>query len=121
MRGAYYYFQHASGQHTLVIADDIVAGHEPLPGAAVIPFYPPEKSAVADRENIHAWTLGEEIKPGRYYNDDYDFKKPRSDLSNMRQQPRAMRTMPTRSTNGRAATCSTATASSTPACACRKA
>ncbi|AVT18202.1 type VI secretion system tip protein VgrG, partial [Paracidovorax avenae] len=40
-----------------------------------------------DRENIHAWTLGEEIKPGRYYNDDYDFKKPRSDLSNMRQQP----------------------------------
>ncbi|MDA8451528.1 type VI secretion system tip protein VgrG, partial [Acidovorax sp. GBBC 3297] len=48
---------------------------------------PPEKSAVADRENIHAWTLGEEIKPGRYYNDDYDFKKPRSDLSNMRQQP----------------------------------
>ncbi|WP_234384343.1 type VI secretion system Vgr family protein, partial [Paracidovorax avenae] len=83
----YYYFQHASGQHTLVIADDIVAGHEPLPGAAVIPFYPPEKSAVADRENIHAWTLGEEIKPGRYYNDDYDFKKPRSDLSNMRQQP----------------------------------
>ncbi|AVS64772.1 type VI secretion system tip protein VgrG [Paracidovorax avenae] len=85
--GAYYYFQHASGQHTLVIADDIVAGHEPLPGAAVIPFYPPEKSAVADRENIHAWTLGEEIKPGRYYNDDYDFKKPRSDLSNMRQQP----------------------------------
>ncbi|AVS79576.1 type VI secretion system tip protein VgrG, partial [Paracidovorax avenae] len=42
--GAYYYFQHASGQHTLVIADDIVAGHEPLPGAAVIPFYPPEKS-----------------------------------------------------------------------------
>ncbi|AVS69401.1 type VI secretion system tip protein VgrG [Paracidovorax avenae] len=85
--GAYYYFQHASGQHTLVIADDIVAGHEPLPGAAMIPFYPPEKSAVADRENIHAWTLGEEIKPGRYYNDDYDFKKPRSDLSNMRQQP----------------------------------
>ncbi|WOS42714.1 type VI secretion system Vgr family protein [Xanthomonas rydalmerensis] len=85
--GAYYYFQHASGQHTLVIADDIVAGHEPLPGAAVIPFYPPEKSATADRENIHAWTLGEEIKPGRYYNDDYDFKKPRSDLSNMRQQP----------------------------------
>ncbi|MDT0140803.1 type VI secretion system tip protein TssI/VgrG, partial [Acidovorax sp. PRC11] len=85
--GAYYYFQHASGQHTLVIADDIVACHDPLPGAATIPFYPPEKSATADRENIHAWSLGEEIKPGRYYNDDYDFKKPRSDLSNMRQQP----------------------------------
>ena len=85
--GIYYYHQHAAGQHTLTLADDIVASHEPLPGAATIPFYPPEKAAAADRENIHAWTLGEEIKSARYYNDDYDFQKPRSDLSNMRQQP----------------------------------
>ncbi|MDA8522635.1 type VI secretion system Vgr family protein [Acidovorax sp. NCPPB 4044] len=85
--GIYYFHQHAAGQHTLTLADDIVASHEPLPGAATIPFYPPEKAAAAERENIHAWTLGEEIKSARYYNDDYDFQKPRSDLSNMRQQP----------------------------------
>ncbi|ABM33905.1 type VI secretion system tip protein TssI/VgrG [Paracidovorax citrulli] len=85
--GIYYYHQHAQGQHTLTLADDIVASHQPLPGAATIPFYPPEKSAVADRENIHAWELHEEIHSGRFYNDDYDFKKPKADLANMRQMP----------------------------------
>ncbi|WCM96118.1 type VI secretion system tip protein VgrG [Acidovorax sp. GBBC 1281] len=85
--GAYYYFEHAAGQHTLILADDIVASHSPLPGAAVIPFYPPEKAAVADKENIHAWELHQAIHSGRHYNDDYDFQKPRADLSNMRQTP----------------------------------
>ncbi|MDA8445153.1 type VI secretion system Vgr family protein [Paracidovorax valerianellae] len=85
--GIYYYHQHGAGQHTLTLADDIVASHSPLPGAAVIPFYPPEKAAVADKENIHAWELHQSIHSGRHYNDDYDFKKPRADLSNMRQTP----------------------------------
>ncbi|SDP08318.1 Rhs element Vgr protein [Paracidovorax cattleyae] len=85
--GIYYYHQHAAGRHTLTLADDIVASHQPLPGASTIPFYPPEKSAVANRENIHAWELHEEIHSGRFYNDDYDFKKPKADLANMRQMP----------------------------------
>ncbi|MCC4607790.1 type VI secretion system tip protein VgrG [Xanthomonas campestris pv. zinniae] len=85
--GIYYYHQHGAGQHTLTMADDIVASHNPLPGAAVIPFYPPEKAAVADKENIHAWELSQSIHSGRHYNDDYDFTKPRADLSNMRQTP----------------------------------
>ena len=75
--GIYYYHQHSAGQHTLTLADDIVASHSPLPGAASIPFYPPEKAAIADRESVYAWELAEEIKPGRHYNDDYDFKKPK--------------------------------------------
>ncbi|SDE44494.1 Rhs element Vgr protein, partial [Paracidovorax valerianellae] len=85
--GIYYFHEHSAGQHVLTLADDIVASHSPLAGAAVIPFYPPEKAAVADKENIHAWQLAQEIKPGRHYNDDYDFKKPKADLSNMRQTP----------------------------------
>ncbi|GKT14119.1 type VI secretion system tip protein VgrG [Acidovorax sp. SUPP2522] len=85
--GIYYYHQHSAGQHILTLADDIVASHSPLAGAAVIPFYPPEKAAVADKENIHAWELHQSIHSGRHYNDDYDFKKPRADLSNMRQTP----------------------------------
>ncbi|MCT6717058.1 type VI secretion system tip protein VgrG [Acidovorax sp. K2F] len=85
--GIYYYHQHSAGQHTLKLADDIVASHSPLPDAASIPFYPPEKAAIADRESIYAWELAEEIKPGRHYNDDYDFKKPKADLSNMRKDP----------------------------------
>ncbi|MFI8616867.1 type VI secretion system Vgr family protein [Acidovorax sp. NPDC077693] len=85
--GAYYYFTHSAGSHTLVLADDIVGSHSPLPGGHVIPFYPPGKAAVAEREHFHAWELTQEVQPGRHYNDDYDFKKPRADLSNMRQNP----------------------------------
>ncbi|WCM93956.1 type VI secretion system tip protein VgrG [Acidovorax sp. NCPPB 2350] len=85
--GIYYYHQHAAGQHTLTLADDIIGSHTPLPGAATIPFHPPDKAAVADRENIHAWELSQEIHSGRHYNDDYDFKKPKADLANMRQMP----------------------------------
>lgn len=85
--GIYYYFTHTSGQHTLVFADDIMGSHSPLPGGASIPFYPPEKAAVSEKECIYTWELGQEIQSGRHYNDDYDFKKPRADLSNMRQMP----------------------------------
>ena len=87
LEGIYYYFTHSNGQHTLVFADDIVGSHSPLPGGASIPFYPPEKAAVHEKECIYTWELGEEIHAGRHYNDDYDFKKPRADLSNMRQMP----------------------------------
>ncbi|WP_436129029.1 type VI secretion system Vgr family protein, partial [Acidovorax sp. LjRoot117] len=83
----HYYFTHSAGSHTLVLADDIVGSHSPLPGGHVIPFYPPGKAAVAEREHFHAWELTQEVQPGRHYNDDYDFKKPRADLSNMRQNP----------------------------------
>ncbi len=85
--GIYYYFTHASGEHTLVFADDIVGSHSPLPGGATIPFYPPEKAAISEKECIYSWELGEEIQSARHYNDDYDFKKPKADLSNMRQMP----------------------------------
>ncbi|WP_336692619.1 type VI secretion system Vgr family protein [Delftia acidovorans] len=85
--GIYYFFEHASGQHTLVLCDDIIASHSVLPGGASIPFYPPEKAAAGDQENIHAWQLEQEIKPGRHYSDDYDFKKPRADLSHLRRDP----------------------------------
>ena len=85
--GIYYFFEHASGQHTLVLCDDIIASHSALPGGESIPFYPPEKAAAGDQENIHAWQLEQEIKPGRHYIDDYDFKKPRAELSHMRRDP----------------------------------
>ncbi|AOV04072.1 type VI secretion system tip protein TssI/VgrG [Delftia tsuruhatensis] len=85
--GIYYFFEHASGRHTLVLCDDIIASHGALPGGESIPFYPPEKAAAGDQENIHTWQLEQEIKPGRHYIDDYDFKKPRAELSHMRRDP----------------------------------
>ncbi|ADX47616.1 type VI secretion system Vgr family protein [Paracidovorax avenae ATCC 19860] len=85
--GIYWFVEHASGSHTVVFADDVVASHAPLPGGHVIPFYPPGKTAIADREHIFAWRMGQGVAPGRAYLDDYDFTKPRADLSEMRQSP----------------------------------
>ncbi|WCM94305.1 type VI secretion system tip protein VgrG [Acidovorax sp. NCPPB 2350] len=85
--GIYWYVEHESGSHTVVFADDVVGSHSPLPGGHVIPFYPPGKAAIADREHIFEWHMGQGVAPGRAYLDDYDFKKPRADLSEMRQSP----------------------------------
>ncbi|WCM96504.1 type VI secretion system tip protein VgrG [Acidovorax sp. GBBC 1281] len=85
--GIYWYFEHQPGSHTLVFADDVMGSHSPLPGGHVIPFHPPGKAALADREHIFSWHMGQQVQPGRAYLDDYDFKKPRADLSDMRQSP----------------------------------
>ncbi len=85
--GIHYYFEHGPDQHTLVLCDDIIASHKALPGAETIAFHPPGKPAMGEREHIHAWQSQAQIQSGRHYSDDYDFKKPRADLSQMRRDP----------------------------------
>ena len=85
--GIYFYHTHDLGQHTLVLADDVVGSHNPIPGAERIIFYPAEILSGGDEECIYAWSVAQEIQSGRHYNDDYDFNKPAAELSNMRQTP----------------------------------
>ncbi|XVJ71876.1 MAG: type VI secretion system tip protein VgrG [Rhizobacter sp.] len=85
--GAYYYFKHAPGQNTLVLADDIVGSHTPLPGNSTIPFYPPDQLAGSHESRIYQWELAEEINSGRHFTDDFNFKKPKADLSSLRKMP----------------------------------
>lgn len=85
--GIYFFHTHDMGQHTLVLADDVVGSHNPIPGAERIIYYPAEILSGGDEECIYAWSVAQEIQSGRHYNDDYDFKKPSADLSNMRQNP----------------------------------
>jgi type VI secretion system secreted protein VgrG len=87
MEGIYYFNTHDSGNHTLVLADDIVGSHTPLPGGETIKFYPPDIAVGAEVERIYQWELHEEINPSKHFNDDYDFTRPKTDLSNMRKNP----------------------------------
>jgi type VI secretion system secreted protein VgrG len=87
MEGIYYFNIHSSGNHTLVLVDDIVGSHTPLPGGETIKFYPLDIAVGADVERIYQWELQEEINPSKHFNDDYDFKRPKTDLSNMRKNP----------------------------------
>ena len=77
--GIYYYFEHASGVHTLVLCDGIAA-HSPLPGYATIPYIGRDAVAMADEEHVDYWEPSFQVVSGDYDSDDYDFTKPKADL-----------------------------------------
>lgn len=85
--GIYYYFEHASGKHTLVLCD-AMSSHHPLPGNASIPYLGHDRATIADEEHIDTWVPAKEINAGRHEADDYDFTRPRADLSVRRADPR---------------------------------
>jgi type VI secretion system secreted protein VgrG len=86
--GIYTYFKHSAGTHTLILADAIAA-HAPFPGYDSIPYYAKD-AAYADNEKDHFdhWQLSESVDPGIYVTDEYDFKKPKADLSLNEPKPR---------------------------------
>jgi len=83
--GIYYWFEHAMGNCTLVLTDDI-SRHVSLPGYATIPHIPPDMMVKPDEEWIDHWQMAQEVDAGRYYTDDYDYKKPSADLKTTRAQ-----------------------------------
>ncbi|UVH57214.1 type VI secretion system tip protein VgrG [Variovorax paradoxus] len=85
--GIYYYFRHEKNQHTLVLADDMGA-HDTLPGYPRIGYLATDRVGETGREVIDQWEVTEEIRPGTFVVDDFDFKKPKADLLNTRSQPR---------------------------------
>ena len=76
--GIYFYFTHAEGKHTLVLADSYSA-HAPCQDEP-IPFIAPDDLARPDIEHIASWSLMREIQPGVFVQDDYDFERPSVEL-----------------------------------------
>jgi type VI secretion system secreted protein VgrG len=76
--GIYYFFTHEDGKHTLNLADNYGA-HDPLPGNETVPFYPPSDKVRED--HVHEWSITQEVFPGLYSLQDFDFEKPGADLS----------------------------------------
>ncbi|CAB3791647.1 Actin cross-linking toxin VgrG1 [Paraburkholderia caffeinitolerans] len=78
--GIYYYFEHARGRHTLVLAD---AGdvHGPIPNySGGMPYRDRDKAARENMECVYEWFAGGELQTGYYETNDYDFEKPSSSL-----------------------------------------
>ncbi len=82
--GIYFYFKHSVGSHELVFIDDINT-HSDMPGASTIKYYGADASAVVREEHFNSWDVREEVDPGEYIANDYDFKKPKADLTTQRQ------------------------------------
>lgn len=84
--GIYFYFQHSQGNHALVLVDE-TSCHSPLPGKSTIKYYGLDAAAVVDEEHFNSWQVLEEVNPGEYITDDYDFENPRGDLKTKRKNP----------------------------------
>lgn len=84
--GIYFYFEHAAGEHTLVLADDM-SSHAALPGKASIKYFGADATTVADEEHFNSWLVREEVDSGEYFADDYDFEHPKADLKTKRANP----------------------------------
>jgi type VI secretion system secreted protein VgrG len=77
--GIYYFFRHDNGKHTLVLADGYNS-HAAVPGYEEIPYFPPDESLRRERDHVFDWLLSQEVQPGLYALDDFDFKAPKKSL-----------------------------------------
>ncbi|HET8932858.1 MAG TPA: type VI secretion system tip protein TssI/VgrG [Polyangiales bacterium] len=77
--GIYYYFRHESSKHTLVLADGYSA-HATAPGYEEVPYIPPDEHNPRERDHLTDWTVSEQIQPGAYMLNDFDFVRPKANL-----------------------------------------
>jgi type VI secretion system secreted protein VgrG len=78
--GIYYYFQHAKGTDTVVLADSPQA-HDVLPGCESIPFSPLLTGRSAQRDAVYRWKSHAEMAPGSSQVNAFDFKNVKGSLS----------------------------------------
>lgn len=77
--GIFYFFEHADGKHTLVLADDADA-HPPCPGLAGGARY---RQSAIEHTDDHAVTrvrVEQQVVTGKFAHDDYNFETPATDL-----------------------------------------
>ncbi|WP_334034264.1 type VI secretion system tip protein VgrG [Burkholderia cepacia] len=85
--GIYFWFRHAEDTHTLMLGD-AMSSHTALPGYETIPYIARDRTAIADEERIDGWLPAQEVSVGRHHTTDYDYTKPRADLSSQKVDPR---------------------------------
>jgi type VI secretion system secreted protein VgrG len=86
--GIYYFFRHAHGRHTLVLADSPHV-HDPAAGAEQIPFAPPDANRAETGEHVTAWRVDGSVESSRYAHADFDFKRPNMRLYSLRDTPQS--------------------------------
>jgi type VI secretion system secreted protein VgrG len=78
--GIYFYFRHADGEHTMVLADGYGA-HATVSGYDSIPFRDEENARDALEEAVTRLNPGGEIQPSVMVLNDFDFEKASSSVS----------------------------------------
>ncbi|CAG9242628.1 Type VI secretion protein ImpA [Burkholderia diffusa] len=85
--GIFYFFEHADGKHRLVLCDAIAALKPHGEAYATIRYEAPDSRRV-DEEHIHALSISNALTTGAVTSVDYDYTRPRADLTVGREDPR---------------------------------
>lgn len=85
--GIYYFFEHRQGAHSLVLVDDVGA-HKPFESEAyrTLRYHPPGHRT--DEEHCNEFCSIENLAPGQWVTDDFDFTQPRARLRQTSRMPR---------------------------------
>ena len=84
--GIYYFFEHADGKHTLVLADAISC-HSPAPGLSTVEYNPVDDAERRESQYIETWSLGRRLQTGVFVLEDYGYKTPSANLLAQSQDP----------------------------------
>ena len=74
--GIYFYFRHEEGKHTLVLSDDYSSHSD----CHMLRYYPEEGRYQRHADHIFDWSTSQQVQPGSYALNDYDFTAPRKNL-----------------------------------------
>ncbi|MGH7934838.1 MAG: type VI secretion system Vgr family protein [Candidatus Binataceae bacterium] len=79
--GIHYFFQHADGRHTLVMADSSTA-HQPCPSQSTAKWYETagEGGLPEDEDVVTGFEIQQELRAGKYALQDYNFETPSTSL-----------------------------------------
>ena len=85
--GISYHFEHSEGKHRLVLSDAMAAYRENASEAyRQVEYHAPGWKI--DAEYIHSFVPEHQLTSGRYTTRDYDYTRPRADLTRSRSDPR---------------------------------
>ncbi len=86
--GIYWYFEHADGQHKLILVDSQSA-HDAVPEHDTLPYNEGAASALPGTEYVSNWTFSREVKTGKTVLTSYDFERPSTTLKVDKQTSRS--------------------------------
>jgi type VI secretion system secreted protein VgrG len=84
--GIYYFFEHTSDKHTLVLAD-AKSAHVPVAGVETLPFVPEAGGQRRKAEHVYHWMSERRFRTGKVTLNDYDYLQPGASLLKEAQKP----------------------------------
>ena len=52
----------------------------PNPGYERLPYFPPDEHLRRERDHIYEWNISQEVQPGLFILNDFDFERPKANL-----------------------------------------